>query len=281
MKKLFLILIFIFTCCTKQIPYKWMYDFIKKEEYRIVTVQTTYNFRHNKYILSRVDTNFKTYDINDRIIGENNRTFYIYDSLDRIQKELFCWRTCDYPLEELYKYNSKNQLIEILMNPPDTMYLKRLEYYLNGLLKKETIGSDTLKTTIIYTYNTDSTLKTKTKREYSSYPKKWIVFKDSYFYSKDKKLIKQEWQAKGSEVLQITKFTHNKRGLLIETIDTVFTSKKNKKSDTIDIYIYHGFINKKQYTYDSLDRIIEKIQYGPDYKTPGHKLEFKYEKIVR
>lgn len=281
MRKIFYILIFIFTSCTERTTDEWMNGFIEQEEYRILTTRTYFKFRDNKYILNSQDSSFKTYDINDRMIGENNRSFYIYDSLGRIQKELFCWRSCDYPLEELYKYNSKNQLIEILMNPPDTMYLKSLEYHPNGLLKKETIGSDTLKTTIVYTYNIDSTLKTKTKREYSSYPKKWLVFKDSYFYSKDKKLIRQEWQREDKDLLRITKYKYNEQGLLFETIDTTFTTLKSYQLDSTKNYIYKAYYGKEQYKYDSLGRITEEIRYRPDYKTPGTKIEYKYKRIER
>lgn len=247
-------------------PDDWRNPFWEEEAYRVEEIRTDSVVEHGKYVV-RSTTSFRSYDRKDRLIGVNDQYFYEYDSLGRVQKEQYCMRTCEVPGETRYAYNGAGQLVEKRTSFAQWTTRDVFQYDARGLLIRETIGSDSLATSILHTYNRDSTRESTTKRSFNTNVDRWLTDIDSFFYDSKKQTIRKHDRRLGEDRLTISRYEYDHENL-IRRIDTTITSipfYKLKPSERTILHVYYG---KEEFAYDSEGRVIRHVVYQPDYVTP-------------
>lgn len=260
----------------------WRDKFVKQETYRITETRTRYEFINNEYVKQSESVTFKTFDSNSRLIGINDTHFYEYNSKGNIAKELYCVRTCEVPFETIYTYNDKDQLMELKSihpNRKDTLVSRVFTYTSNGQLATEIISPGARQTTITHIYNSDSTKRSTTRTEFNTNLNSWLTDYDNFIYDSSKHLVKKEYRMKDKDLVKISTYKYE-YGQEIERMDTTITSIPTYQLDLSENVYQHAYYGKEELKYDNEDRVVEKIIYRPDYKTPSSRWTYQYKKTT-
>lgn len=258
----------------------WRDKFVKQESYRIVETMTHFQFINNKYVKQTESVSFKTFDSSDRLIGENDRHFYEYNSKGNVSKESYCGRTCEIPFETIHIYDSVGQLTELKSLHPNmkgTIVDRIFKYNSAGQLVTEISTPGERQTTIEHTYNPDSTKSSTTRTEFNTNVNSWLTYYDKFFYNSSKQLTKQEYRMKDKDLVKISTYKYD-NGLETQRVDTTITSIPGYQLDLSKNVGHHAYYGKEELKYDIDGRVIEKIIYRPDYKTPSSKWTYEYKK---
>ncbi|HEX2788321.1 MAG TPA: hypothetical protein VHP32_10470 [Ignavibacteria bacterium] len=264
MKKAYIIpLIFIIFSCGLV---SWIRAFHDQEVYRIIIIKKEYNFFDGEYFLKDSSATFETYNNKNQKIGLNNREFYVYDSVGRMIEKHVCMDWCDRPYTYKYFYNSNGKLEKIITFPYNNLVEHNIYDEKNRLIEKRK-GEDPYLDVEYYTYKGDSMNVIRTNRSES-----YIV--DSLYYDINNRLIRKERRKSDETEVHIREMQYNDFGLLSMTIDTTINS------DTPFIHseglLITSYYNKIEYKYNNERKLIEEIQYKPDYKTPCCKYTYEY-----
>ena len=262
------------SCSDKQTG-DWRQDYIDQEKSRLVTVQKSYDFISGDYSLKNIDSTLVTFNEKGQKLGINDRHFYKYDATGKLIAEEYCMRTCEYPGQEVYYYDSLNRLVKtvVIVSKEREWVSAQYNYNDKNLLIKKTIGSDSTPTTEIFTYDNLSRKTTKTKQEFNTNVNKWLTFVDSMFYDTNNNMILKKRRHVGEDLLTISKYSYSDT-LLLTQIDTTIT--------TILGYLptpetsHHAYYFRTDYKYNTDNKLIEKITTRPDYKTPTFKVTYEY-----
>lgn len=260
----------------------WRAKYRQNESYWITETSICTTLRNNALVIDS-SKSFKSYDRDGKLLEIDDRLFYVYDSLGRVMKELYCLRDCDAPYELLYIYNDRNQLttkIDCSPNLKDTIAIHTFEYDQSGLLIKETMGLDSLKTIIVHTYNLDSTKKSTTETSFNTNVQRWITNIDSFYYNSMRQMIRKEFRVKNEDMVKISRYEYSNVNVTRRT-DTTITSIPMYKPDLSHGTIHHAYYGKEEFEYDSEDRVIKHVIYQPDYRIPYSTTEFRFDKSFK
>ena len=279
---LFLIIsIFILFGCSTPNEYEWQQKFFEQEDYRIEYIKTIYKYKDGNYEKESESKYHKGFDAKNQRINFNNRHFYEFDDSGKLMKEMYCIRTCEIPIQVFYNYGENdlliNKKIKYIMGE-DTITRIRYEYDSIHLVK-EIVGSEAPFTTIGYKYNNSGELIKKNVREFNENVEKWIEYFDTIIYDMTGKKVRKDYFVKGEDLQRITRYFYE-GGNIIQEIDTTITSIEEYKLNLEKGTVHHAYYGKREYIYDSNDRLIEMLIYQPDYKTPYKKIEVREKRIT-
>jgi hypothetical protein len=275
---LFIILVLFLQSCLMHKKPDWRNKYFSQAKKRVTTIDKFYDYRDGKYIYKFEFKKAELFNDKDLLIAHDSSGFYDYDSLDRRIEEKHCLRkeTYEYDVIDKYYYDDKGRLIRITnlwSRDYKEKTFRSFVYNNENLLVKETWG-DEEPTTYSYYYNSKSQLICKIKDEYNSNVKKRIVYEDSIFNNNIGKIILNKHREIGKDLVRITKYTYLDTTLIAEE-DTTVTPIEVYKNITPNT-LHSGFFNKTEYKYASDGKLIEKIKFRPDYKTPCDKIVYEY-----
>lgn len=273
-----LCLLLLFSCLNQK-EFEWKKKYFEQEAYRIEYLETRYKYNY-WYHKESEEKYIKGFNSKNQLINYNNYRFYDYDSSGRIIKEVYCLRDCEIPAQELYTYGSNDLLIDKKICHPlweDTIMKVQYEYDSNFLIK-EIVGRKAPYKTIRYKYNNSGKLIKKDVREYNQNIDDWVEYYDTIYYDNSGKKIRQDYFVKGRDLQKITTYFYEAGKVVLE-IDTTITTIKSYQLDLDNKVVYHSYYGKREFKYDSKGRLIKKIIYRPDYKTPYTKIEYSERRI--
>ncbi|MEM8894328.1 MAG: hypothetical protein AAGC88_07110 [Bacteroidota bacterium] len=150
----------------------WRTPYMEQEDYRIIKTVKRLKYQFGTFISENTSTSFKTYNSEDRLVGKNNVHFYHYDSTGVMIKELYCGRTCEFPIVQLHSYNPNGKIVKItIISGSDTLRIETFEYYSQGMIVKQSRNDSTVSITE-YSYNEDFTVKSSVTTDFNSNVKK-------------------------------------------------------------------------------------------------------------
>jgi hypothetical protein len=257
-------------------PDDWRQVYINQEKSRITTTKKFYNYRLSRYSLNSSSSGFVTFNEKDQKLSIGNTHFYVYDKDGRLIAEEFCMRTCETPGRIIYIYDSLNRLeMEKYVVSDDKEWITAKYFYDdNNLLIRKTNGSDKFPAIELYTYDQYNRIVTIKRDEYNHNLDSILQTLDSIFYAQNGSIDKRKKYRTGKDFLTISRFTYD---------DTLLVSQTDTTITTLIDYLPHpgsahsAYYFRTDYKYNSAGKIIEKITYQPDYKTPTFKVTYEYE----
>lgn len=263
--------------CSEQKNIDWRELYISQEKSKITTIEKMFWYGSSGYSLSSTDTTFESFDEKGRKLGINNRHFYKYDSTGKLIAEEYCIRTCEHPVKEVYYYDSLNRLIKTTIVHYKGKEWVTAKYFYNekNLLSKKITGNDSLPTTVTYTYDNLSRMSQRTWHEFNSNVNEWLTYIDSMFYDRNNQIVLNKRHETGKNLLMLTKYFY-KDTLLITLIDTTIPSIAGHLPTATQDAVYFPDYSRKEFKYNSANKIIEKIVTQPDFKTPAWKVIYEY-----
>ena len=278
MKNYFIIIVIsILVSCSNsdQNEYEWQQKYLERENHRIEFFEINYQYENGGYKKEYESRYFKGFDSNNRLINYDNNHFYYYDSLGKLTKEEYCIRSCNIPMQEFYNYGKNDLLLNKKIYHQvweDTLTIVEYDYD-SGFLTEEVIGREEPFTTKRYEYDIKGRLVKKSVEEFNQNVDRWINYYDTIIYDKAGKKIRKDHFAKGQDLQKVTTYYYEGDNI-IQEIDTAITSIETYKLTMEKGTVYHAYYGKREFKYDSTRKLIEKIIYQPDYKTPYTKIEF-------
>ncbi|MBU2929752.1 hypothetical protein [Winogradskyella psychrotolerans] len=259
MKKLLTItfLSLILTSCGNLEEGKLISEFNAKESYRIWTTEKRINKNDSIYFNRK---SFKAFDSKNRLINDNNWTFYYYNE-NRIDK-----------IKSIYKREGKGTA---KIDTQNYIYDKNglLKYIVENRKKNDTIKSfkyDSEKNLI----ETKTNFRTITQEFENGVVKKRIESErnaepkiSEFYYDSLNRPITENWSFSGNQRMK-TRFEYNEKGRLFKEIDSSFNQGTNPNE-------FVEFMT--EYKFDKNDSIVEIIKLGrvlseSDFKERGKTL---------
>jgi hypothetical protein len=280
------LLSFIFLCCLGATISDWRDGFLRQEVYKITTYEKVFKYKDSSYVFDWADSNFRTFNKDNTLISNNHTSFMMYGDNGLLTEEKYCVRNCENPSRDKFYYNKHGQLMQLLSfkgNDTIPYMIANYKYKKDLLIVREHFLTwnldDFNKPTLeLYTYYADNNLKSITKREFSTNVREWRTYVDSMYYDNENKLIRKERSEVDLDLTKITYYFYNSQKQLIQTKDTAITSLEWYKYPLDRNVIHSAYYNREEFKYDSQGRIIERIIYQPDYKTPHQKIITEYVK---
>ncbi|MBI3193779.1 MAG: hypothetical protein HYZ34_04820 [Ignavibacteriae bacterium] len=277
---IFFLSLFFFIGCSKD----WRDEYFEHEVYKEVTLKRWYEFDSTEYKFWFADSSFETFNEQSQRISNDHMSFYAYDISGKIIKNTYCLREqYDNPLVDRYYYDTKGNLIKITTESPfkNNNYDSVREnntYDSNGLLVTKKFGSKPQSRTEIFTYYDNKNVKTITRRFFNENVNKWDESLVTLFYDDENNCVRKQKIKIGEDLLTISNNYYDSQKRLTKSVDTTLTSRSNTKLIIQKNTVHHAYYGKREYKYDTQNRLLEEIIYRPDYKTPYAKIEYEYKK---
>ena len=247
----------ILTSCGNLEEGKLISEFNAKESYRIWTTEKRINKNDSIYFNRK---SFKAFDSKNRLINNNNWTFYYYNE-NRIEKTKSIYKREGKGTAKIdtqnYIYDKNGLLKYIVENRKKNDTIKSFKYD----SEKNLIETKTNFRTITQEFE-NGVVKKRIESERNAKPKI-----SEFYYDSLNRPITENWIFSGNQRMK-TRFEYNEKGKLFKEIDSSFNQGTNPNE-------FVEFMT--EYKFDKNDSIVEIIKLGrvlseSDFKERGKTL---------